>query len=497
MKGGDSGKTNVLALDLGSSSVRAALYDGAGAPVDGTEVKLDYDLDYTRDGGATKSAEEVLDLLTRAIDGALSKAGGASVSCVGASTFWHSVTGLDQAGNPVTPILTWADRRSAAEAADLRMRLDESAVHRRTGCVLHSSYLPAKLLWLSRNHPEQFARAERFVSVGEYLYEQLFGGDAVTVGTSMASATGLFDQHRLVWDEGMLDALPIDEAQLSPISDEPASGLTAEYAERWPALADVPWFPAVGDGACSNAGSGCVTEDRLALMVGTSGALRVLWKAGSVEIPDGPWCYRADAERFVMGGALSNGGNLVQWLRDTLRLPEPGEIDKQLSRMEPDSHGLTFLPLLAGERGPAWADHANGTIAGLSMTSGPVEIMRAAMESVALRFAIIAEQLESTSPGEKEIVATGGGLLNSPTWTRIMADVLGRPVTLSGVKEASSRGAALLALEKLGTLKIEDIEAPLGDTFDPDPERHKVYRNALERQRRLYDAVMRSSGTGE
>jgi gluconokinase len=214
----------------------------------------------------------------------------------------------------------------------------------------------------------------------------------------------------------------------------------------------------------------------------------VLWRADSVEIPDGPWCYRADEKRFVMGGALSDGGNLVGWLRNTLRLPE--EKEELLAAMEPDSHGLTFLPLLAGERGPGWADEANGTIAGLSMSSTPVEILRAAMEAVALRFALIAEMIEAASPKEKRVVATGGGLLHSPTWTGIMADALGRPITTSGVQEASSRGAALLALERLGELEIEETEAPLGETFEPDPERHEVYREALERQRRLYEAVM-------
>jgi gluconokinase len=164
-----------------------------------------------------------------------------------------------------------------------------------------------------------------------------------------------------------------------------------------------------------------------------------------------------------------------------------------LSDMEPDSHGLTFLPLLAGERGPGWADRANGTVSGLSMTSKPVEVLRAAMEAVAFRFAIIAEMLETASPGEKEVVASGGGLLHSPTWTRIMADTLGRPVMLSGVKEASSRGAALIALEALGGPEIEASQAPLGETFEPDPARHEVYMRALERQRRLYDAVLGGS----
>ena len=473
-------------MDLGSSSVRAEFYDGSGTREEGTETKLGYELEYTHDGGVVKDADELLDLVARAVDGALASAGGGSVSGVAMSTFWHSVLGLDREGRPTTPVLYWADRRAAHSARELREGLDEAAVHRRTGCVLHSSYWPAKLLWLSRERAEVFAKTERWVSPADYLYTRFFGDSHV--GTSMASATGLFDQNRRSWDTEMIEALPVEHSQLCSISDEPLQGLEEEWVRRWPALGDVPWFPAAGDGACSNVGSGCTTNDRLALMVGTSGAMRVLWRADSVEIPDGPWCYRADEKRFVMGGALSDGGNLVGWLRDTLRLPE--EQEESLAAMAPDSHGLTFLPLLAGERGPGWADEANGTITGLSMSTTPVEILRAAMEAVALRFALIAEMIEAASPGEKRVVATGGGLLNSPTWTGIMADALGRPITTSGVREASSRGAALLALERLGELEIEGTEAPLGETFEPAPERHEIYREALERQRRLYDAVV-------
>jgi gluconokinase len=482
----------ILSVDVGSSSVRAELYDDAGNGVEGTEVKLDYEFEYTADGGAEKDAEELLDLVIRAVDGTLSQASGVVISGVAMSTFWHSVLGLDRDGRPTTPILTWADRRAAECVPDLRERLDERANHRRTGCVPHSSYWPAKLLWSSCVMPEVFEKTERWVSPADYFYARFFG-EPYQVGTSMASGTGLFDQNRRRWARETLEVLPAAEAQLSAISDEPRRGLAGEWTERWPALRETPWLPAVGDGACSNVGSGCTGSDRLALMVGTSGAMRVLWKAGFVEIPDGPWCYRADAERYVMGGALSDGGNLIEWLRNTLRLPDPEKTEELLSDMEPDSHGLTFLPLLAGERGPGWADRANGTVSGLSMTSKPVEILRAAMEAVAFRFAIIAEMIDTASPGEKEVVASGGGLLNSPTWTRIMADTLGRPITLSGVKEASSRGAALIALEALGGPEIETAQAPLGETFEPDPSRHEIYMMALERQRRLYDTVLGSS----
>ncbi|MGI8865667.1 MAG: FGGY-family carbohydrate kinase, partial [Rubrobacteraceae bacterium] len=145
---------------------------------------------------------------------------------------------------------------------------------------------------------------------------------------------------------------------------------------------------------------------------------------------------------------------------------------------------------LNGERGPGWADLANGVVSGLSMNTRPIDILRAAMEAVALRFALVQEQLNTVFPREKEIIASGGGLLNSPTWTQIMADALERPVTLSGAQEASARGAALLALDKLGLLEIEAVETLLGDTIQPNPEACTTYRKALDRQLALYGDVL-------
>jgi gluconokinase len=125
------------------------------------------------------------------------------------------------------------------------------------------------------------------------------------------------------------------------------------------------------------------------------------------------------------------------------------------------------------------------------MATQPLQILRAALEAVALRFALIAEILDSALPGERQVIATGGGLLGSRTWTQIMSDALGKPITASTVEEASSRGAALLALEAMGEIEaLENIGAPLGETFEPDSERHEIYRSALARQRKLYEAAI-------
>src|SRR5215218_7703708 len=113
----------VLSVDLGSSSVRAELYDGSGDNVEGTETKLDYELEYTPDGGVTRDADELLDLVARAVDGALSRTGDIRISGVAMSTFWHALLGLDREGHPTTPVLTWADRRAADAPRGLRAPL--------------------------------------------------------------------------------------------------------------------------------------------------------------------------------------------------------------------------------------------------------------------------------------------------------------------------------------------------------------------------------------
>ena len=223
--------------------------------------------------------------------------------------------------------------------------------------------------------------------------------------------------------------LPLERDQLSALIDldAPLSGLGPPFADRWPDLSRIPWVAAVGDGACSNVGSGCCAPERLALMVGTSGAMRVMGKTGRPPVPRGLWCYRANRSRFVMGGSLSNGGLLFEWMTGTLRLErDPESVERGLAEMPPDSHGLTLLPFLAGERSPGWQSKARAAVTGLSLHTRPIEILRASLESVAYRFAKIARLLEPVVPEDREIVASGGALLQSPVWMQIMADVLGQ-----------------------------------------------------------------------
>lgn len=481
----------VLALDVGTSSVRTLLFDRTGRELEGIEGRRTYSVTATPDGGAEIDPGELLRLVEEAIDAALAQAGERSreIVAVASCTFWHSLLGVGPDGAPVTPVYTWADTRAASAAAELRRVLDGKAVHARTGCVLHACYLPAKLLWVSRSDPSRCRPSTRWMSFGEFLFLRLFG--QTRVGASMASASGLLDVHRLEWDPEVLAACGVRPDQLSPLGDEPLAGLNPPYAVRWPALREVPWFPPAGDGACSNLGSGCTGPERVCVMVGTSGAMRVVSRTPQGPPPGGLFCYRADRGRYVLGGALSGGGNLVGWLMQTLGLGPASDVEREVAALEPDAHGLTVLPFIAGERSPGWAAEARAVFSGLNLGTRPIDLFRAGLESVALRFAALHELIREAAPEAREVVATGGALLGSPAWMQILADALGCPITASAEGEASSRGAALLALEALGMIPgLESVPARFGRTLEADPARHRKYAAALERQKRLYEAVV-------
>jgi gluconokinase len=440
----------VLAIDVGTSSVRAQIFDD-----DATErepARRSYP-------GETDPAR-ILGLVRETIDEA---AGGDDYDAVGASCFGHSLLPLDERGKPLTPILGWRDTRAADAAAWLARRLDAGAVHARTGCHIHTSYWPAKLAWLARDEPDVFRAAATFVSFCDLLYAEILGRP-VPSSLSMASASGMLELHARAWDAELLDVLDVERERLPEIGDEPVDG----------------WYPALLDGACSNVGAGCVTRERAALMVGTSGAFRTVYDTAQAEPRPGLFVHWLDDRRVVEGGSLSDGGSLVHWIAETL-----DGADGSLADRDPDSHGLTFLALLGGERSPGWHQHAKGAIDGLTFATTALDIRQAALEGIAFTFADVAERM----PEVEDVVLTGGALLKDPDWVQITADALGRPVTKSAVKEASLRGAAVIALERLGAAPPP---APVGDVVEPRLDRADAYRAARDRHRRLYEAAIGS-----
>ncbi|HEX2207182.1 MAG TPA: FGGY family carbohydrate kinase [Longimicrobium sp.] len=439
----------ILALDVGSSSVRAQWVDAAGAPLtEAVAARAGYAWRATPHGGMEADAGGLADLCIRVIDAAVEPGRAAAIqpAAVAMAAFWHGLAGVGADGRAVTPLYGWGDGRARSAADALRARVDEARMHRRTGCFLHELYPAARLVWLRGRAGDSLPRFATWAGIGELLALRLFG--EMRTSPSMASGTGLLDIHRQVWDAEMLEAASISADALPAIGDAPFRGLREPFAARWPELARVPWFPALGDGACASLGMGAVGRT-VGLTVGTSAAVRVLREDAEVVVPDGLWCYRLDGRRTVCGRALSNGGNGFAWLVRTLRLPPPDELEARLAEMPHGAHGLAVVPRLVSERPPRDGGPETAVIAGLTAATAPVEIVRAWLEASAEAMAEALRALEAAFGPADEVVAGGGALEASPAWTRIIAGALGRPLRPSPHHETTLRGAALVALERI------------------------------------------------
>jgi gluconokinase len=228
----------------------------------------------------------------------------------------------------------------------------------------------------------------------------------------------------------------------------------------------------------------------VAINVGTSSAMRLVTDAAAAVPPWGLWRYRLDVRRSVAGGSLSEGGDVYAWCAGALDLDAPDAVERALLAAADAEHGLTVLPLLAGERSPGWSPRARGAIAGLSLATTAVDILRASLESVALRLALIYDLLAPLAAPEHQIVASGGALVRSAAWVQMIADALGRPLVLAREREASSRGAALLAAAALGRGGGFGEAALEGVRVEPHAARHRRFGELRARQARLYAALV-------
>lgn len=438
----------ILALDIGSSSTRCAMFDERGVPIAHTTARAEYSIRYTAEGGAELSGVQLHRAALRCVRETLRIRRNSDVlrdvpiAAIGGCGFWHSLLGINRRGEPVTPIYTWADTRSAPDAAQLRDELAEREIQLRTGCVLRAPYWPAKLRWLSRTQPALFKRAHMWVSPAQWLFRQLFGADSTS--GSMASGTGLYALEDGQWDEELCATCGIQVEQLGNVAG------TSEAGPQVKELEGVSVFSAIGDGAAGNLGCGADLPGTIAINVGTSAAVRrvELRSDAARELPAGLFRYVVDDERFVLGGATSNAGNLRQWCAREFALSDR-QIEKALVRQEAAVDAATVLPFLVAERAPTWPAHTGGVFAGVTQTSTTAEILRAAITSTYYRLANILDEIEKR-PAPAQQVIVSGGVTRSPASLAVLADALGHDIVVSPEPEASLRGAAMYTLRQLG-----------------------------------------------
>ena len=330
--------------------------------------------------------------------------------------------------------------------------------------MLHPAYLPAQYAHWRRSHPAAEAQVQRVSDIGGYLYRQWFARE-MPMSLSVASWSGLLDTNRRDWHgeyarlllgESILDKLP-------PLRDYDAQqmGLQGDYAARWALLRGVPFFLALGDGAAANIGSGAFDPRHIALTIGTTSALRVIKEIERV--PQGLWRYLVSADMPLVGGATSEGGNIYQWvMHDLLRSDET--LDAELESRPPDAHGLTVLPLLAGERSPGWQPNAAGTIHGIRRNTSRLDILQAHLEAVAIRLSLIFDLLRTE---DARVMAGGGALQSSAIWAQMIANAFDSPLHLLAESEVTARGVALMLRRSLDDLPPD--EPQISGIVQPDP----------------------------
>lgn len=422
-----SSPSRIVALDIGSSSVRSARFDPRGRRMVESSASRKYSIRYTPDEGAELDPQIVLRATRSCVRETLKFARGNVPIAISGSAFWHGLLGVDDNGEPLTPIYTWADARASDAAAKLRRELSERAIQLRTGCMLRAPFWPAKLRWLGKRD------VARWTSPAGWIFQKIFGVGLTS--HSMASGTGLYNLATRAWDKDLCEVCGVSVQQLDQIRDRED---------------DV--FSAIGDGAASNLGSGADRPGKIAINIGTTAAVRMVVSRSRMvaeRLPRGLFEYAVDEERVVVGGAISNGGNLHAWCLRELQLRDDVAAEKALQREQAAKDSLVVLPFWVAERALTWPESLRGTIVGLRPTTSGADIFRAATTSVFYRLASIVDAVEETLGRATEIIVSGG-VLRSPASLAILADALGRDIGVCAELESSLRGAACYALEHLG-----------------------------------------------
>jgi gluconokinase len=474
----------VLGVDMGTTSTKVVAYDVTGRPV-AASTRRGAPLLEPEPGHAVQDPALVVQA---AVDGiretaASARASGARILGLSCSSAMHGLIGVDADGRPLTPVLTWADTRATATAR--RLRAEHPELHRRTGTPLHAMSPLVKLAHLREHDPATVARVARWVGVKELLVHRLTGVWAVDV--SVASATGLLALGTGTWLPAALAVAGIDAGRLSPVLpvEHVVAQLTVAAAEDTGLPRATPVVLGAGDGPSANLGVGAPAPGAVACSIGTSGALRMTVDRAGIDEAGRLFCYALTAGRWVVGGAVNNGGVVLQWAGDALAPELTGDREAALLRLAAEvpagSDGLLMLPSLLGERAPRWTGEGSGAYVGLRRDHGRAHLVRAALEGVCLQLALVLQSIVEAGHAVRTVRATGG-FVQGTLWPQLLTDALGVDVGVPAGCEVSCLGAALIGMQTLGLVASADAVAaglPLERTLYPDPAAASTYAQLL------------------
>lgn len=485
-RGGES--PVVLGVDVGTTSTKVLAMGR-----DGQEIAIashGYPLDEPSPGRAEQDPDVIAAAAlagVRDVTAAIRR----PVAGLCLSTAMHGLIALDAHDRPLTPLVTWADQRAEAQAE--RLRAEAPHLHRRTGTPLHAMSPLAKLVWFRENEPDVVRRAHRWVGSKEYVLARLCG--VLAVDHSAASTSGLLDLSGLRWDAEALDLAGVRPEQLGDLHEttDVLPRLRSDTAAAVGLPVETPVVVGATDGPLAALGLGAVAPGVASCSIGTSAALRVTVDRPQVDEAQALFCYALTRDRWSVGGAVNNGGSVLDWLRAVLAA-EASETEDLLAAaavVPPGAEGLVMLPYLLGERAPRWRGAPRGAYVGLTRGHGRGHLVRAALEGSCLQLALVLQTLRAAGHPVDEVRATGG-FARSALWRQVLADTLGLPVRFPGGHQGSALGAALLGMHALGEFDSLDAAAGLvrmESVVEPQDAAAAAYTELLQVYAGLYDAL--------
>lgn len=437
----------VIGVDVGTTATKAVAF-AAGSTTPHGSGEAGYALAEPEPGAAVQDPEAMWDAVGDAVrDAVAALPAGTEVAAVSFSSAMHGLLPLDDRGDPLGPLLTWADTRAAAVAARLRRAEGALALHRRTGTPLHPMSPLVELAWLRRERPSLHAAAATWGGIKEFVLARATG--ARVTDTSSASGTGLLDLVSGTWDPEALEIAGVDADHLGGLvaTTEVVGRLRSD---EWDVPAGTPVVAGGGDGPLANLGVGAVRPGVAACSIGTSGALRVTVDRPEVDPRGRVFCYGLTEDRWVVGGAITNGGVVLDWAREALGR-EVDDLLAAAAEVPTGAEGLLALPHLLPERAPHWDARGAGALVGLHRAHGAGHVVRALLEGVCLQLRLVLESMREAGMAVDEVRATGG-FARSALWRQVLADALGMPVGFPVVDQGSAFGAALLGMQGVGLL---------------------------------------------
>jgi glycerol kinase len=442
----------LLALDEGTTSARAIVFDETGA-IRGL-AQQEFNQHYPQPGWVEHDAEEIWRAQLAVAEEALSKAKipPAELAGIGITNQRETTVLWDRrTGEPIAPAIVWQDRRTAPMCEALRAAGHEELIRTRTGLVIDAYFSATKIAWLLDNVSGARARAERgelaFGTIDTWLVWKLTGGAVHVTDASNASRTLLCDIKKVAWDDELLKLFNVPRSLLPEIRS--SSEVYGTASVKLLGRGDIPIAGIAGDQQAALFGQRCFQPGQIKTTYGTG--CFMLQNIGSTATTSKQRLLTTIAAggrgetSYALEGSVFIGGAVVQWLRDGLGIIAKSSDVAALAASVPDSGGVLFVPAFSGLGAPHWDSQARGMMIGLTRGTTKAHIARAALEAIAFQVADLLDAMRSDSHLKIDAMRVDGGAANDELLMQIQADLLGIPLLRPEVTETTALGAAYLA----------------------------------------------------